>query len=199
MTFLESMKNRYTTKNYDQTKKISDSEISQLKEILHLSPSSINSQPWKFTFVSDYDVKDQLSKSSFFNEPKVKNASHVVVFSIQADVEKFETQLKGNTNELAFGFFEQFIKPQPEEQIKAWMTHQLYISLGVFLSACANMEIDSTAMEGINKPEYASILKLENQEPVFAVAIGYRAEDDFNQLSKKPKNRIEISKIVETK
>lgn len=45
MNFLELAKNRYTTKHYS-TKRISDEDIAQLKEILRLAPSSINSQPW---------------------------------------------------------------------------------------------------------------------------------------------------------
>ena len=44
MNFLELAKNRYTTKHYS-TKRISDEDIAQLKEILRLAPSSINSQP----------------------------------------------------------------------------------------------------------------------------------------------------------
>ena len=53
MIFLDAMLSRYTTKVYDHTKKINDQSIENLKEILRLSPSSINSLPWKFTFVRD--------------------------------------------------------------------------------------------------------------------------------------------------
>ena len=50
---LQLMKERYTTKKYDVSKKINFNIIEELKQILHLTPSSINSQPWKFHFVSD--------------------------------------------------------------------------------------------------------------------------------------------------
>ena len=50
MNFLELAQNRYTTKYYS-TKRISDEDIAQLKEILRLAPSSINSQPWQFVFI----------------------------------------------------------------------------------------------------------------------------------------------------
>ncbi len=52
MSFLESMQTPYTTNKYDASKKIEPSKIQELKAILRLSPSSINSQPWKFTVVS---------------------------------------------------------------------------------------------------------------------------------------------------
>ena len=56
MSFINAMQERYTTKVYDETKKIDPKHIEELKESLRLSPSSINSQPWKFTFVSDQDT-----------------------------------------------------------------------------------------------------------------------------------------------
>jgi nitroreductase/dihydropteridine reductase len=60
MSFLEKMKSRYTVKKYNPQGTISEEQIQQLKEILHLSPSSINSQPWNFVFVSDPETKNSL-------------------------------------------------------------------------------------------------------------------------------------------
>ncbi len=56
MSFLDLAKNRYTTKTYSD-KKIDTNKIEELKEILRLSPSSINCQPWHFTFVGNPEVK----------------------------------------------------------------------------------------------------------------------------------------------
>ena len=56
MRFLDIAKKRYTTKVY-QPKKISDEKIEELKEILRLAPSSINSQPWRFLFISDEKIR----------------------------------------------------------------------------------------------------------------------------------------------
>ena len=52
MSFLSIAQNRYTTKMYNG-KRIPEDTLNQLKEILRLSPSSINSQPWQFVFVGD--------------------------------------------------------------------------------------------------------------------------------------------------
>ncbi|UCU26522.1 nitroreductase family protein [Mycoplasma anserisalpingitidis] len=40
--FLKVAQNRYTTKMYDPNKKISEEDIKKIKEILRLTPSSIN-------------------------------------------------------------------------------------------------------------------------------------------------------------
>ena len=42
----EAMKWRYSTKDFDTNKKISKEDFQSLKDILRLSPSSTNIQPW---------------------------------------------------------------------------------------------------------------------------------------------------------
>lgn len=196
MSFLDIANSRYTTKKYNSELKISDDKIEQLKEILRMSPSSIDSQPWLFTFISDQEMKDKLSKESYFNEHKVHDASQIVVFSVIDNLQKFEEQIKATLPEGSIAYYNQNIKTQPVENIKNWMTHQVYLSLGFFLSACAEMNIDSTPMEGINIDGYNQILNQKDYKPVFAVAIGYRDTNDSNQPSITPKSRLKLDKVI---
>ncbi len=198
MDFLTIAQNRYTTKKYDNTKKISDANISTLKEILRLSPSSINSQPWQFSFITDERVKNNLANVSYFNDGKVKDASHLVVFNVLDDIKSFEKQIEKHLPQGAIGYYKEFIQPKSEEQIKAWFAHQVYLALGFFLSACASMKIDATPMEGIVTKEYTSILNLKNYKTLFAVAIGYRDLEDANQPSIHSKSRLSLSNIIQT-
>lgn len=197
-TFLELAKNRYTTKVYDPKAKISSEDIDALKEILHLTPSSINGQPWNFIFVSDEKIKSALAEASYFNKDRINSASHLVVFTAFRDIEQFERQIEKYLAEPTIEYYRQNLKSQGEEKVRAWMKNQVYISLGFFLSACASMEIDSTAMEGIDKKRYDEILELQHYETIFAVAIGYHHPDDFNQLSVKPKSRLALDQIVKS-
>lgn len=192
MNFLELSKNRYTTKKYDPTKKISVEKLQELKEILQLSPSSINSQPWNFYFVKDASVKHELSKYSKHNEQKVKDASYIVVFTVIDELEIFEKQLRDHLAEGSNAYYDAHVKPLPEAAIKGWMARQVYLSLGYFLPACASLGIDSTPMEGIDMEKYDEVLNLKGYKTLFAVAIGYRATDDNNQPSITPKSRLEI-------
>ncbi|WP_167571937.1 nitroreductase family protein [Aquimarina algiphila] len=198
MSFLESMQQRYTTKKYNATKKIESQKIQELKEILHLSPSSINSQPWKFTFVSDNDKKQKLSKVSWLNTNKVLDSDTVVVFSRINNIDVFEKQIDQELPKGAVDYYKEFIKPQSEEQIKAWFDRQVYLALGVLLSACAEMGIDATPMEGIEPKNYDKILNQTDYSTLMAVAIGYRDKEDFNQPSKNPKSRRDINKVITT-
>ncbi|NAW50991.1 NAD(P)H-dependent oxidoreductase [Elizabethkingia argentiflava] len=195
MDFLDLMKNRYTTKKYNTDKKVSDKKILELKEILHLSASSINSQPWTFIFISDEKIKHQLAEVSYLNEQRVKESSHLVVFAAIDDVEYFEKRLQKNRPS-AMGYYNEFLKPKGETHIKSWMKHQVYLSLGFFLSACASMGIDSTPMEGIQNEEYDSILSLSGYKTVFAVAIGYRDVEDVNQPNITSKSRLPLQNII---
>lgn len=198
MSFINAMQERYTTKVYDETKKIDPKHIEELKESLRLSPSSINSQPWKFTFVSDQDTKERLSKVSWINTEKVTKSDTVVVFSRVDDLSLFEEQIKRELPQGMVDYYNENLKPLPKEQITAWFDKQVYLSVGVLLSACAVMGIDATPMEGIEPANYDKIIGNNGYATLVAVAIGYRDEEDFNQPSKNPKSRIALDKVVET-
>ncbi|ANI89355.1 NAD(P)H-dependent oxidoreductase [Arachidicoccus ginsenosidimutans] len=198
MNFLDLAENRYTTKKYNPNEKIAEEKIRQLKEILRLSPSSINSQPWKFIFVSDEKTKRELASVSYYNEPKINDASHLIVFSAIDDIDEFEEQIHKHLPEGSVKYYNQFLKPLSESEIKSWFQHQVYLSLGFFLSACASMEIDSTPMEGIKNEEYDKILQLNSYKTLFAVAIGYRNPDDANQPSLKPKSRLTLESVIQS-
>lgn len=196
MSFLNIAQSRYTTKKYDSSKKIDNNTIDNLKEIIRLSPSSINSQPWRFTFVEDENVKTELSKFSHHNMDKVKDASHIVVFSVLKDTESFENMRLSKLPEGVMSYYNRALKPKGEEQIMAWMTSQVYLSLGFFLSAAASLGIDSTPMEGIDPCGYDTVLQDDGYKTLFAVAIGYRHEEDINQPKSTPKYRFDKDMVI---
>lgn len=191
------MQNRYTTKKYDASKKIKSDQLEDLKQILHLSPSSINSQPWKFTFVSDKEIKQSLAEVSWLNTDKVLNSDTLVVFSRINNINLFEQQIEQELPKGAVEYYQNIIATNTEEQIKAWFDNQVYLALGVFLSACAQMGIDATPMEGIDPFNYDKILNQSDHASLVAVAVGFRDKDDFNQPNKKPKSRRAIEKVIE--
>jgi nitroreductase/dihydropteridine reductase len=162
-----------------------------------LSPSSINSQPWKFFIVADPDTKNALAAASGFNGQKIQEASHLVVFTVIDNVADLEKDRLSKLPEGSFQWYEAVIKSHGEKHVEYWMAHQVYLSLGYFLAACASMGIDSTPMEGINPSEYDKILGLKGYKTLFAVSIGYRDENDPNQPTFRAKSRREVSEVVD--
>jgi nitroreductase/dihydropteridine reductase len=197
-SFIEHFQKRYTTKKYDSSRKIHPTILEELKQVVRLSPSSINSQPWHFTFVSDDQTKQQLAAASLFNDKKVLDSDTVVVFSRIDNIGFFEQQIQENLPEGAVAYYNNMIKPLPENEIKAWFDKQVYLALGVFLSACSQLSIDATPMEGIEPEKYNAILGHSNHHALVAVAVGFRAEDDSNQPRVKPKSRVAADKIITT-
>lgn len=189
MNFLESMQQRYTTKAYDAAYTLPQEQIEQLREILRLAPSSINSQPWRFTFIADPEMKQRLAEASLFNREKVERASHIVVFSVYSDIEAFERERVSALREYAQAYYYANIKPKGEEAVRSWLEHQVYIALGVLLSACATMGIDSTPMEGIDTAAYTELIGERQYRTLFAVALGRRDPEDPNRLELVAKSR----------
>jgi len=196
MNFLDLANNRYTTKNYNADKEIPTGVIEELKEILRLSPSSINGQPWKFFFVSDETVKKQLADASYWNAQKIKDANCLVVFTALDNIEQFEKQINEHLPAGSVNYYNTFLKPLGEQNIRSWMQQQVYLSLGFFLAACASMRIDSTPMEGIQNDVYDRILELKNHKTLFAVALGYRNSEDANQPSLNRKSRLPLNQVI---
>ncbi|SIR03642.1 nitroreductase family protein [Maribacter ulvicola] len=198
MDFKSIAEKRYTTKKFDATKKITDAQIEDLKHILKLSPSSINSQPWLFTFVSNEQVKNDLAHASYSNASKIKDASHLVVFSVMDNLEVFEKRVEENLLENSIKFYKQFVKTQTEEKTINWLSQQVYITLGFFLAACATMDIDSTPMEGIDPKKYKEILHIKDHKVLFSVALGHRHLDDDTQPNKIGKSRLTADTVIQS-
>ena len=198
MNFKQFAENRYTTQKYAVDRKISNADIEDLKDILKLSPSSINSQPWLFTFISNAQVKNDLADASYSNAPKIKNASHLVVFSVMDNLDEFEKRVEENLLENSIKFYKQYIKTQSKEKTVNWLSHQVYITLGFFLAACATMEIDSTPMEGIDVAKYKNILNIKDHKVLFSVAIGYRDEHDNTQPNRIGKSRLAADTVIQS-
>lgn len=199
MKFSDLAKTRYATKKYDTTKQVTNEQIDELKEILRLSPSSINSQPWKFTFVTDKTVKKELASHSYMNEQSINDVRLLVVFSVMNDIAHFE---KRNLSVLpeawVTGFYEPLVKSNGPDAVKSWMESQVYLSLGFFLSACASMGLDATPMEGIDRKAYQHLLQQDGYAPLFAVTVGYADRSDWAHPDNLPKNRFQLEEVVHT-
>ena len=189
MNILKLFRERYTTKLYDPTFRLQEEEINQIKEVLCLAPSSINSQPWAFEIIEDDVMKERLSAYSMNNSERVRAASHIVVFHVYRSVEVFEQERIGRLAEGAQGFYRGYVASRGEVAVRAWMERQVYIALGVLLAALPALGVDSTPMEGVDLEAYDAILGHEKYRPIVAVALGRRHPKDENQPSITPKSR----------
>jgi nitroreductase/dihydropteridine reductase len=198
MNILELIQKRYTAKKYNADKAIPQGKIEDLKEILRLTPSSINIQPWKFTFVQNPEMKAKLASVSMHNEEKINQAKLLVVFSVADDLDAFQKVVDNEFPQARRDWYNQIKASKPEADLKIWLSKQVYIALGVGLTASAALGLDSTPMEGIETDKYSAILNMTAYKPLFAMAVGYGSEDDFNRIEVTPKSRRSLEHVIET-
>lgn len=210
MNLKEILNWRYTTKEYKASKKISDADMAEIKNLLRMSPSSVNLQPWHFIVAETTEGKARIAKGTqgffHFNEPKVTNASAVVLFCsrIDADDEYLKHVLEQENKDGRFpnedvknglyGAMKAFsgIHKYDLKDLQHWLEKQVYLNIGSFLLGVASLGIDATPMEGIDvkalDEEFG--LREKGYTSLVAVSLGYHAESDFNSTEKTPKSRL---------
>ena len=198
MNILALIQKRYTAKKYNADKAIPQEKIEELKEILRLTPSSINVQPWKFTFVQNPEIKAQLASVSMHNAEKINQAQLLIIFSVADDLDAFQKVVENEFSQARIDWYNKIKSSMPEADLKIWFAKQVYIALGVGLTASIAMGLDSTAMEGIETDKYKAILKMTAYKPLFAMAVGYGSEEDSNRIQVTPKSRRLLENVVET-
>jgi len=200
---------RYATKQFDPLKKISMTEFDELLEVLRLSPSSFGLQPWKFVVVQDQVLRKEIRKHAW-DQAQVTDASHLIILCSLKTMD--EAYIKNCVHDIArvrslpmdsLAGYEQMmvsiVKTKSQDELSNWMKRQVYIALGMLLSACAQKRIDSCPMEGFNPKKVDEILGLDKQaiESVVLCPVGYRSQEDQYASLKKvrfQKNEILIEK-----
>jgi nitroreductase len=204
MKLLEGLKWRYATKKFDNTKKISDSNLEKIKEAIQLSASSYGLQLYKVLIVEDKAVREKL-KPAAWGQGQITDASHLFIFCNYSDVNREGidefVHLKAKTQGIdaealkPYGdFIESKWTDKSSEEKSNWTAKQSYIALGNLLAACGELEIDSCPMEGFEAEQIDEILGLKEKGLTTAVlaAVGYRAKDDETAMQEKVRKPKEI-------
>lgn len=102
MELLQGIKERRSINFFDPAREISSDKINELLELANLSPSSMNLQPWEVMVVRDPKRKEALKKCAF-NQPKVTDASAVLIISADPDaIEENADTVLNNWVELGY-------------------------------------------------------------------------------------------------
>lgn len=181
---------RYAVKKFDPTKKIPAETWTALEQSLVLSPSSYGLQPWKFFVVESPAVREQLLPHSW-GQRQVVDASHLVVLAVKkevgpADAERLIARSVAVRNIPAAaldGYKNMMVGSLTRgsaTDIDIWMSRQVFIALGVFLTTAAVLGVDACPMEGFLPEKYDEILGLTAKGYASRVVatVGYRAADD---------------------
>ena len=214
MSLIDLMQKRYTTKAFDPSRKLSDEQLKKLEQILRLSPSSTNAQPWHFVIAATDQGKEKIASAMqgefSYNIDKVKKASHVVVLCSRPMLtdEHLDQVLAKEDDDGRFKDDDAREKMRKTRQMYArqhqltardigpWVDKQVYIALGVLLLGAVELGLDACPMEGFDQAALDKALDLTEQglSSTVVVALGYRSEDDFN--AKLPKSRLATAQVI---
>jgi len=215
MDLLKTLNRRFSTKEFIPNRELTNEQIDMLENLLQLSPSSTNAQPWHFILATTKEGKERIAKSAegrySFNKPKVLDASAVVVFCGKHDVDE-SFLLEVLEKEDKDGRFpeEQFKKEMHRgrsffvnkhryelKDIEHWAEKQVYLNLGQFLLGVAELGLDTIPMEGFDFNIIDEEFKLREKgfTSCAVVSVGYHDPKDFN--AGLPKSRLSKETIIE--
>ena len=210
MSILQLAQSRYTAKHYDPDKKIPESDIRELLEVMRLAPSSMNTQPWHLFVASSDEAKAKLLPALHdYNRERVAFASHMLVLAAPTDLDETFIKALADQEEAdgrmdAPGIRESKISSlrfyigkyrSSQDGLFAWISQQIHIALGFLLLAAEEKGIDSTTIGGLETDTLDSILGLPEKglRSVLIVSLGYR-KNDANAT--RPKSRFPLQSLV---
>lgn len=213
MDLVAKARQRYTVKSYDRDRKVPAAIIEQLRELLRLAPSSVNSQPWHFVVAATQEGKERIARATEsgyqYNAAKIRDASHVIVLAtkvapddvqLAAVLEQEATDgrfvndaAKGaqHAGRMSYTNLHRFT----HKDVPYWYEKQTYIALGNLLQGAALLDVGATPMEGFNAEVLDQELGLRDKgfSATVIVSLGYSSPDDFN--AKLPKSRLPADQV----
>ena len=213
MDLLNISKTRYTTKAYDPIRKIPKEQVARLLEILRLTPSSINIQPWHFFIADNQAAKERIAKALVgkyaYNAPKVLDSSHTILFCTKADISEQHLDNLLTQDDISGRFKDEKAKQGQKDSrsgyvdyyrnekgdIQRWAENQTFIALGQILLAAGIEGIDATPIGGFDEQIINDELQLTEKGlvPSVLLTLGYRSENDFN--AQLPKSRLDKEQV----
>lgn len=202
---------RYATKKFDPTRRISDEDWAALVEVGRLAPSSLGFEPWKLLLLNNEGMKQDLKSMAWGAVSMLDGASHFVIYLARKGVnyetpyiEKLmqEVRHRSYDPDSAYAhriksFQESDAQLNDEQSLFDWASKQTYIQMANMMNAAVLMGMDSCPIEGYDKAKVEAYLEekgvLDTSEFGVSVmcAFGYRDEDI------KPKIRWNTENIYE--
>ncbi len=180
MELRDTIARRYAAKHFDG-RPISEAQLRELLELVRLSPSGLNIQPWRVKVVSDPAVKQQLLEATY-NAPQTASCSHLLVFCADRDFGGLSARLAARMQQEGV--------PEPIRDIvngiaaemghmpaEAWAGYALantYLPAFLTQLVAFDMGFASCIMSHFSPEEVARVLELpDNLRPALLCPLGY--------------------------
>ena len=208
---LEILNFRHACKEFDSSKKISDSDFEIILKGGQLSPSSMGIEPWKFLVIQNESLREEFATVPWGGKKQIPSCSHLVIL-----LSRMPKELKHDSSYIHHLLTE--VKQMPQEAVenfkgvvkmiedtrfqnneKALLNYsclQTYIAAANMMTVSAMQQIDSCAMGGYDQKAVEEILikhNLLNKDEFYLtlmIAFGYRINEPT------PKTRQSLNDLV---
>ena len=205
--FLDKLNWRYATKKMDPAKSVPEDKVAAIVDAISLTPTSSGLQPFEVFVIANDEIRAKIQPVSW-NQSQITEGSHLIVFAawdnytearIDAVVDQMAAERGGLTDTLK-GYYDNLkamYLPRDAEVNYAHAARQAYVALGFALAAAAELDVDSTPMEGFDPAAVDEILGLKEKglRSVILLPLGYR-DTAGDWLAQMPKVRRPLSELV---
>lgn len=202
---LDALNWRYAVKIFDPAKAVSDEDFRVILESGRLAPSSFGIESWQFLVVENPELRAKLRAVSY-DQPKVTDATHIVVVAARTDVAALAGELIDRTVRIQGAdvasldglknMVAGYVAGLSPERALAYAREQTFIALGMMVETAALLGVDAGPMGGFDQAGVDALLGLKekNLTACSMLAIGYRGDDE---AAKRPKVRRAFDEVVE--
>ena len=203
MDIIKSLEWRYACKKFDESRKVTEPQLTIIQNAFNLTATSFGLQPVKLLIISNKPLKEKLHEHGYYQH-QITTCSHLLVICIDTKIDdetidaKFnlEKEIRGTSEDIVGKFRKELkglYKNKTSYDIEKSAIYQAYIILGNLMTVCALEQIDSCPMEGFNAVKFDEVLQLneKNLKTILLLPIGFRAEDDPMSSLKKVRKPIE--------
>lgn len=212
-TIINAFQFRHATKEFDDSKQLSEEDIQFILKTANLSPSSFGFEPWHFVVVQDKELRELLKPVAWGAPLKLDTASHFILgLSMKSPLTKWDSdyimhmmkdvkQFPEDVIEMYSKFYREFqerdFNLDTDKKLFDWASKQSYIALANMMTSAALVGIDSCPIEGFHQEKAEALLKdkfdidTDKYGLSFMVAFGYRKAEPPHA-----KSRRDLSDIV---
>jgi nitroreductase len=176
MNVLEAIEQRRSVKHYDPNHKMSESEIQTIFTHAILSPTSFNIQNWRFLWVQNPDIRQQI-RAAAWNQAQVTDASLLIILcadlkSWEKNPERYWRNAPPEIQDMLVPMIGSFYQNKEQLQRDEAMRSCGIAGQTIMLTA-KEMGYDSCPMIGFDAEQVAKIINLpENYVISFMIAVG---------------------------
>jgi nitroreductase len=183
MELIDAIQSRRSHKVFDESHKLTPSEIDKLMKLAILSPTAFNIQHWRFVIITDQKLRQQIRKVSW-DQSQVTDASLLIVLTgdlmaWNKNPKRYWKNAPEKVQDYLIPAIFDYYHGKPQVQRDEVMRSCGMAAMNLMLAA-KDLGYDSCPMDGFDFEQVSKLLELpEDHIPAMFVAIGKSMQEPW--------------------